>query len=73
MDGSKHAQIEKMRKLIDRIALYSLFLDMSIAAITTMSFFSIRLEVAMPIIDILLTVTVILSIRPFRLPFLAEA
>jgi len=69
MDGDKHAQIDKMRKLIDRIALYSLFLDMCIAAITTLSFFSIKLDVAMPIIDILLTVTVMLSIGLFAFLF----
>jgi hypothetical protein len=42
---------------------------MSIAAITTLSFFSIKLDVAMPIIDILLTVTVILSIGLFGFLF----
>jgi hypothetical protein len=69
MDGTKHAQIEKLRRLIDKIALYSLFLDMAIAGITMMSFFSIKLDVAMPIIELLLTLTVVLSIGLFAFLF----
>jgi hypothetical protein len=69
MDGTKQAHIEKVRRLIDKIAFYSLFLDMAIAGITVMSFFSIKLDVAMPIIDVLLTVTVVLSIGLFAFLF----
>jgi hypothetical protein len=69
MDGKNLTQIEKLRKLIDKIALYSLVLDISISIITTMSFFSIKLDVAMSIIDIMLTVVVGLSIGLFAFLF----
>jgi hypothetical protein len=69
MDGTKKANVEKVRVLIDKIALYSLFLDMAIAGVTTLSFFSIRLDVAMPFIEMLMTATVGLSIGLFAFLF----
>jgi hypothetical protein len=69
MDGTKKANVDKVRTLIDKIALYSLFLDMTIAGVTTLSIFSINLDVALPLINILLTATVALSIGLFAFLF----
>ena len=66
MIGEKYTRIERLKKLIDKIAYFSLFLDICIAAITSFSIFHIgNPETILVPVNYLLTVVVILSIGLF--------
>ncbi len=64
--NDRHEQIGKIRWLIDRIAYYSLFLDIAIALITSLSLFHIyRTETLLVQVNYALTAVVILSMMLF--------
>jgi hypothetical protein len=59
-------KIEKIRRLIDKVAYYSLFLDICIASITTFSLLHIgNPEPILIPVNYLLTIVVVLSIGLF--------
>jgi hypothetical protein len=59
-------KIEKINKLIDKVARYSLYLDIGIALITTASLLGINFAIQfLTIINYMLTFVVILSIGLF--------
>jgi len=64
--NDRHEQIGKIRWLIARIAYYSLFLDIAIALITSLSLFHIyRTETLLVQVNYALTAVVVLSMILF--------
>lgn len=73
MKGEKYARIERLRKLIDRVAYFSLILDICIAVITTLSIFHIgNPETIMVPVNYMLTIVVMLSIGLFITLFILK-
>ena len=73
MIGEKYARIERLKKLIDRIAYFSLILDICIAVITSLSIFHIgNSEIILVPVNYLLTIVVILSIGLFITLFMLK-
>jgi hypothetical protein len=63
---SYNSKAEKVRKLIDKIALYSLLLDITIASITSLSLLHIgNPEEFLVPVNYLLTIVVVLSLGLF--------
>ena len=67
--AADYAKIEKVRKLIDTVALYSLFIDIAIAVITTLSIMHVETQSILIPVNYLLTIVVILSIGLFAFLF----
>jgi len=69
----KYANIEKIKKTMDRVAYCSLILDVCIALITTLSIFHIgNPEFILMPINYMLTIVVILSISLFITLFILK-
>jgi hypothetical protein len=64
-----HARVERVRKLIDTIALYSLLIDICIACITTLSIMHVETESILIPVNYMLTIVVVLSIGLFAFLF----
>jgi hypothetical protein len=68
--SDRFTQMEKVRRIIDKVAYYSLILDIMIASITTMSLMHIgNPEAIMVPVNYALTAVVVLSIGLFVLLF----
>jgi hypothetical protein len=71
--SDRHTQMGKIRRMIDKIAYYSLILDISIATVTSLSILKIgNPEAILVPINYLLTIVVVLSLGLFAALFMLK-